>query len=217
MRLFRKTLKRTAPLLVAVAIGAAAVNLGGSDAQPALTSSTALGEPQTAALQLEGEEVMVSATTATSPSEWPLQFSTVVPEPFQVETSVDEMGYRTRFVWNYPGSQPDPAPAFQVYVFDSDVTEDQVREHVTAIAQRLNLSQLASEDKAYPQADVEYARAASGHTARLSAGQNGDVMWYILTQYPSEYGDGFGPRQHLILNSWHWAGQAQGFFAAQNQ
>lgn len=43
----------------------------------------------------------------------------------------------------------------------------------------------------------------------IGVGQRGDRFYMIVRHYPQEYGDGFGPRAAVLLDSWRWSDGAR--------
>lgn len=164
---------------------------------------------------IEGMPEASTATLLKTPADFPLPFSTYVPDG--IGTQVDSAG--VRFSAAFDGV--DNALAYMYvrpHAPDTELHEarDRVREFLT--------SRLANDDPVDTDdyADVwdrsdapdwaidaytfEYEHAAPGslYFGRVILARHGATLFHVIIHYPAEYADGLAPRFDAILDDWRW-------------
>lgn len=179
----------------------------GTDAgsrQPA-PAGAGMDRPETAetAILLEGMEETIPVRLFATPSDWPLQFSTYHPEDWVAEASTGAGGAAVRFTVAYGGRRNDDA-YLEVAVYPAGTDEAEARERLAGLAADLGIAEVPEGERRYPWSLAEYA-AAGDVVQGLALGRHGGGWFHIRWHYPAEHGDGFGPRQALVLDQWIWA------------
>lgn len=156
-----------------------------------------------AIILIEGMGEPVPIRLFSTPADWPLQFSTYHPEDWVAEAVTGDGGAVVRFTVAYGGHRNDDA-YLEVVVYPAGTDEASARRRAADQAADLGIAELAGGDRWYPWSLAEYggvAEAAQG----LALGRHGDGWFHVRWHYPPEHGDGFGPRQALVLDEWIWA------------
>lgn len=154
---------------------------------------------------LEGDPHPITLHLFQTPADWSMRFSTYYPEDFVVETGVDDGMQVVRFMTNFAGIKNEEA-FLGVYIFPAGSDESTVRQVVEDVASDLGINE-ATGDTAQPIWAQKYWRGETvdgSHYATISLGQHAGNFFYVITHYPFEMGDGFGPRAHIILEEWLW-------------
>lgn len=157
---------------------------------------------------VEGMPEVVTSQLVTSPSGFPVPFSTYVPPG--LNTSFEQPG-AVKFTAAFAGNV-NPRAYMLVRVYGpgsprpsaSDVLDELMRssgadEHETVPADRPGWA-LETIGFRYIAADTD----RTNFTGSITIGQHGDSYFHIVRNYPVEYGDGLPPRLHTILRHWRW-------------
>lgn len=175
-----------------------------------ITGSTAQSlrpSTKTDTISVEGEKTKVTLKLYDQASQ---VFTTYFPEPdFVVESSGSGEGTGARFYFNAGGQQNQ-----DVYVamfFPAQATTlEQIKELVTQEQGLLQSNQWKvvnqDEDVAYSWAKerivFEEQRPSSQNIqGEVYIGESGGKAFYVISHYPAEYAEGFGPRADLILKN----------------
>lgn len=155
-------------------------------------------------INLEGSREPMTYHLYRSPADFPLSFSTYVPADMQAE-EVDGDGERAvRFVAVFGGVRNEGmyvGARFPLAALPTEVARERARE----IAEELGTVEPAGEGA--PAWALESLRFSGegGSVGRVSLGRHGSRYFFVVTRYPAEAGDGFGPRAARILDEWRWA------------
>lgn len=149
----------------------------------------------------------------TSPTDFPLPFSTYVPETMRVEALRDGRGNGIRFVSYLGGARHDSAFVY-LYVYPPATPEAAAREVVRTAAERFRIFGDRTELEPVhrrPWAVVEYLIRSQG-TIRpgvsgwVALGRQDDRWFHVIVQHPVEMEASFDPRAERILSGWRWSG-----------
>lgn len=153
-------------------------------------------------LLLEGMKEPVTLNLFRTPEKFPLSFSTYIPEDMQAETvsSGDEMVVRIVSAF---GGKKNPEARIQIGALPPGTELQEAREYAQKMIQNIQDASAEDDPSRYPWAEVTYALRGS-RAGFLSLGKHTDRWFYILLQYPPEYGDGMAPRSAMVLNQWQW-------------
>lgn len=160
-------------------------------------------------ISIEGVEEEMRLVLYESPSDFPLVFSTYIPEDMAAERWRGTEGDAVAFV-AVLGGQRNEAAAMRMIVHRAGATEYEVVEILTELARDLGTDLEAPPNGPRFDWSVREFRNVA-HPAREDAAQGfmgigrRDNRYYtIAIHYPAEYGDGFGPRANRILQEWRW-------------
>lgn len=138
-----------------------------------------------------------------------LPFSTYVPEDMAAETFPSGDGTAVRFVAEFGGQRNDKAQ-ISVRFPPADMTETDAIASLQETAEELGLLKRGDDTPdryAWSLAEADFAFTDQDGTAivgHLALGRHNDRFFELRWQHPEEYGDGFGPRAHRILEEWLW-------------
>lgn len=166
----------------------------GTASRPATKSGT---------IMLEGMEETMEFILFEVPDGWPLAFSTYHTADFLAEPIRTGEGDAVNFVANFGGTRNDQV-LFQVF-FHPEGTDpgeaDLVAEH---LAEDFQLQPADEEDNRAPWAYAVWTSPGGPNITWLAAGEYDGKYFYVLADYPAEFGDGVGPRIGVILDEWIW-------------
>ena len=211
---------RTAWLLVlATTVACAGADDGSrtdADAQ-ADTTATAAGEPQGPStridsLTIEGQALAVETRPWSTPDDFPLPFSTRLPEPMEADAGDLSGESWVRFSFRDAGSA---GPWLRLLLLDETVSEMDARGLVRGIAADfgLTVSQGIERQEGGDAPDFPWARTVFPINGQIrgqavlgwiALGKHADRFYTLMQVYPPEYGDGAGPRFHYIRDQWRW-------------
>lgn len=155
---------------------------------------------------IEGRREPVRLRLVESPPEFPIPFSTYAPQGFTMRTLGSGEETVVRFVAAFGGT-PDERAYLEVVPYPADAPE------AAAVAGALEVAGTeASPDSAWAAVADWVVRewrflrlgAREPYVGSVLLGRTGDRWLHVLMRYPPEYGDGFGPRARLILETWRW-------------
>ena len=205
--------------LAAAACGAPDVRETPGGAEGESATSTA---PDTLrdTISLEGMPEPILLRRFETPESFPLRFSTYVPADMDREmdpVSAGEAGAGLRFVAAFGGTRN--ADAFvHVYAYPeaTDLAEVQATARAFIASRGVPVSGSAEPPGLGPQANRRFGWSVHEEGYRyqisdgqwvvgtLALGQHAGRYFHVVTQYPAEYGDGFGPRAARIFEHWQW-------------
>ncbi|MEX0646281.1 MAG: hypothetical protein WEA56_03975 [Balneolaceae bacterium] len=148
-------------------------------------------------IQVEGMTELIPARLLESPEEFPLYFSTYYPLDMQVDTLTSEEGAGFKTIAAFAGRLNEEAQ-ITVFVFHDSITEERADEIIRSYG-----GNTVDEQHRYNWSVTEY-HLLGEQTGFLALGKHDENWFYIHYSYPPEYGDGMGPRIHLIMDEWRW-------------
>lgn len=167
---------------------------------------------RTDTVRLEGMPETLSLRLFQAPGSFPLPFSAYVPEQLAAET-VSEANIQ--FVAEFGGHRNEDA-FLHVHVLPPGTSQEaavaEARAYKTGrgvpVSQGIEIVQDEQTPPDLPWAleafPFRYQSGGEWFTGRIAVGRHGGLFFMIVRHYPAEYGDGFGPRADLILDSWRW-------------
>lgn len=166
---------------------------GDGTARPATKSGTIL---------LEGMPEPMDFILFEVPDGWPLAFSTYHTADFLAEPIRTGEGDAVNFVANFGGTRNDQV-LLQVFFHPEGTDADEAAMVVEHLAQDFQLEPADDDDRA-PWAYAVYTDPGGPNITWLAAGEYDGNYFYVLADYPAEFGDGVGPRVDVILSEWIW-------------
>lgn len=157
-------------------------------------------------IRVEGTEERVELRLFESPPGFPLRFYTYLPPDLIAEPVAAGEGDAVRFSANFGGVKREDASVI-LFVYPQQITAEDARAMTGNLAQRHGGAEV--EERVYNWSLDEYAFSSHDEVGRLSLGERAGRSFYILVSYPPEFGDGFGPRSHVVLDEWRWTDTGQ--------
>lgn len=186
-----------------------------TDTVPA--DDAAVNRPGMRPPEVKADSVMIEGTwqrttvhLVPSPPGFEPAFYTYAPEDFAVHQSSSDEGASWRFNARFGGTE-NPEAYMLVFFFPEGTSDSEARRRMDALtANRTMVQRDSAQPKRYPWSEAEYSyqgKTKSGQPllGSVALGRHNGRLFYILTEYPAEYADGFGPRAHVILKEWRWA------------
>jgi hypothetical protein len=164
---------------------------------------------QRMSIPIEGMDEELRVLLYESPADFPLGFSTYVPEDMVVERWPSNEGDAVAFVAAFGGYRNEAA-AMRVIAHRPGATEHEVEEILSQLARDLGADLVESSDDPRHDWSVREFRSVPRSSRRdapygtLAVGRQDGRYYTVAIHYPPEYGDGFAPRTHLILEEWRW-------------
>lgn len=160
-------------------------------------SETQRIETKEVVIQIEGMAETVPVRLLSAPDEFPISFSTYIPDDMRVDTIYSDEGITLQITAAFGGNYNAEAHV-SIFAFPAATTKDQAEQTVFSF----DAEPVEEKRYAWPEAEYQLQGARSGFLALAS---HEETWFYILAAYPPEYGDGMGPRIHLILDEWQWS------------
>jgi hypothetical protein len=164
---------------------------------------------------IEGMPAELRLVLYESPADYPLPFSTYLPEDMVAVRDrtgeVDEVVMLAVF-----GGVRNEAAAVRVMVHRAGASQWEVEEVLRQVARDLGTELEASPDPArYDWSIREYRNVARRYPheaaeGRMAVGRREGRYFTLAVHYPAEYGDGFEPRAGHILGEWRWESNGEG-------
>jgi hypothetical protein len=208
-----------APMVLAglVACGAPGEEpAGDGDAAPPaapVAPGTSTAEPRPGErlipVEIEGFEEELRFVLYRSPEDFPLPFSTYIPEAMEAEMGRRNDAHEVAFVAAFSGARNESA-ALRVHVHGPAATESDAAALLAELAAELGTELVAApQEEGFDWAIRQFRNVAVPFRADaaegvMALGRRGDRFFSIAIHYPAEYGDGLGPRVHQILQEWRW-------------
>lgn len=155
---------------------------------------------------IEGMPEVETSTLVTAPAGFAAPFSTYVPEGLQTRF---EPPSTARFTAAF-GGQVNNSAFMAVTVQDAGAANVSA----AAILEEFMQTRGAAEHEAVAIDQPSWAVDAIGfrslgkngtdYSGSIIVAEHGDQVVHIFRHYPVEYGDGLGPRLHMILSDWRW-------------
>lgn len=178
---------------------------------------------RTDTIELEGMPEPIHLTLFRAPDEFPLPFTTYVPDDMEPVVPGDEAravgvggGGSVRFVAAF-GGQRNPDAFVHLLVFPRGTD----RNEAVALARGYTASRgvpvsrgavpLSSEEAerrmpwAFESFAFRYQSEGQWFLGAVGVGEHDGRLFQIVRHFPGDYADGFGPRAGLVMESWHWA------------
>jgi hypothetical protein len=160
-------------------------------------------------IQIEGNPEPVELRLVRSPADFPMPFTTYATSDFVVEPARRGDDPAVRFIAAFGGRRNDRA-FVEVLAYPAGLSETEA----LARAQRAGTDEgggaLVPAERPLPRWAIGawrlQGRGPDGMVlGGVSVGRHGPRRFHVLTRYPAEYADGFGPRAQVILDEWRWA------------
>lgn len=198
---------------------------GGGDASGA--QSTAAGRraaplpfrPDTlhSTITLEGMDEPMTFWLYRSPPTFPLPFSTYVPTDMAAEPVAADEADAVRFVAEFGGVRNEQA-FLAVVALPDEYDRAAAQALARIVAQRYGVERVERAPDAPPRyrwslEEWNFQRELPGGGTAIGTGalgRHGGRYYYVVTHFPEEYADGFGPRATRILDEWRWEDTGEG-------
>jgi hypothetical protein len=178
--------------------------------EPAVSEDPVARAPhKTVTVSMEGMDEALRLVRYDAPADFPLRFSTYIPEDMVAERWPSGEGDAVAFVAAF-GGQRNEAAVMRVIAHREGATAVEVEEILGQLALDLGTELVPSTDERRFDWSVREYRSVPGRTQRnnphgfMAVGRRGDRYYTVAVHYPPEYGDGFAPRTHQILQEWRW-------------
>lgn len=169
------------------------------------TTNSQKPSTKTDIISIEGEKTQVTLKLYDKASG---VFTTYYPEKdFIAQSRSLGEGIGTQFIYNVGGHQNQ-----NVFVALFFPTKATTLEQLKQVAQQRGLiqpnqwqvvTQTTEVPYSWAKEKIVYKKRASSHNlgGEVYVGEANGKAFYVVTHYPAEYGDGFGPRANLILQN----------------
>lgn len=158
-------------------------------------------------LLLEGMPQPVSLQLVRAPEDVPAPFTTYATSDFEVESDQPGDQRTLRLVAAFGGQRNDDA-FIEIASYPSGVEEAEAIERARRTAGD-SVRAVSDSARAHTWTTREWRTTLAGERGSLVRqvllGRRGDAWFHVLVQHPPEYGDGFGPRVHVLLEEWRWS------------
>ena len=176
--------------------------------------TTTYAPTKTDTIYVEGEPQPQTLRLLDAPD---LPFITYFPtDEFVTEVTRSPRGHGVRFYANFGGVENREAYV-AIFVAGGETPADSVAELRTFLADTFT-------ERGWEQTESEVASCnwATDHvtfrdpatdppiTGYACFGEHDGLPFYVLTHAPAEYGDGFGPRVHALLDEFRWRDTGEG-------
>lgn len=173
----------------------------GAPALEAAPDTVEAGAPEAArpasvtdTLRVEGTPEPIDLRLVTY-ADVPLPFSTYLPEGWDDDVLGSGEGTAVRFTMG--------EASLSLFVPMHAATEADVTDLARAVADSRGGARPLEPPGAW--ARSAFAFAEGGRVGTVRVGAHGGTFFYVLEDYPVEYGDGFAPRARLVLDRLRWA------------
>lgn len=161
------------------------------------------------AVSIEGMEEEMRVVLYEAPPDFPVRFSTYIPEDMAAERWRSAPGDAVAFVAMF-GGQRNEAAAVRMIVHREGATEHEIVEILTELARDLGTELTESSDAPRFDWSIREFRnearpfRADAAQGTMAVGRRDGRYFTVAIHYPAEYGDGFGPRVSQIFQEWRW-------------
>lgn len=147
-----------------------------------------------------------------------LPFTTYFPEDeFTAESASSDEGIGIRFVARFGGTlNPDayltlflPSARTTVPAMEKFVTQYVIKSHGWK-SRRAGAGEYYAWSRSSFAISGKSQESGTPITGHLCIGTHADNAFYMMAVYPPEYGDGFGPREALIISELRWRDDGEG-------
>lgn len=176
--------------------------------------ASARADSRTDTLRIEGVPEPITLRLFRADDDFPLPFTTYVPE--EMAASTDESEGTAHFTAEFGGVRNEDA-FIHLYVFPPDTH----LEEAVALAKGYKTGrgipvsrgiELIADELMPPHMDwavqgfrFRYEGEDGVYAGTIGVGRHQDRHFMLLRHYPAEYGEGFEPRADLITDTWNWA------------
>lgn len=136
-----------------------------------------------------------------TPADFPIPFSTYVPEDMVAQASSSGEGESIRFIANFGGQLIEDA-FMNAFFFPAGTTESEAIERAREVAGATSADPQRA--ASFPWALEVYELGGADRFGSVAVGEHAGRYFYLITSYPPEFGDGMGPRLDRILEEWRW-------------
>lgn len=168
-------------------------------------------------VEMEGMGEELRLVLYRSPPDFPLPFSTYVPEDMIAEPAASGEGHDdgdgVSFVANFGGQRND-AVAVRLLVAAESAPEEDMIVRLRELARDLGTELDDEPESRFAWSVREYRNLAPASRRAaaegvMAIGRLEGRIFALALHHPAEYGDGFGPRAGVILDEWRWADTAE--------
>jgi hypothetical protein len=153
-------------------------------------------------VMIEGIAEVETASLVSTPANFPLPFSTYLPEGMRAEFADD--GSRVRFIAAFGGTvNPDAYVQVSPAMGDARAAADSIIRSARGSAAEVSHADAPS--WAEGAARFMYRNTAGDLVSgRVTSARHSGRVFHVVHHYPAEYADGMGPRIDRILRHWRW-------------
>lgn len=182
--------------------GCTSSNESASDSEETTSVSPPRPEAGEKVIFIEGMPEAITVRLLKSPEGYPLDFSTYFPGDMKIDTLVSDKGQEIRFTAAF-GGQVNEEAFFSIFAFPLDMAAEKAADLTEGAARSEGGVSVSADDHRHTWTKSEY-RLEDDRQGFLLAGIHNENWFYILSAWPSVFGDGMGPRTQLILREWQW-------------
>lgn len=205
-------------LLPFFAVGCAGGDPGGDTDGGAASGQAESRRPAaiTDTLMIEGSPHPLALRLFRTDDDFPLPFSAYVPEDMtRASEDDDEDGASVRFVAEFGGVRneralihlfvhpegTDPQQALAVVRAYEAAAGVPVSRGIEPLGESETLRRTPWAEHAYV---FRYQADGTWYVGTIGLGSHAGRLYHLVAHYPAEYGDGFGPRAAILLDTWRW-------------
>ncbi|MBW3553538.1 MAG: hypothetical protein KY466_08510 [Gemmatimonadetes bacterium] len=207
------------PLILSLffGVGCAGGDPGGDTGEGAASGETeSRPAAMTDTLMIEGSPQPLALRLFRTDDDFPLPFSAYVPEDMtRASEGDDEDGASVRFVAEFGGVRneralvhlfvhpvgTDPQQALAVVRAYEAAAGVPVSRGIEPLGESETLRRMPWADHAYV---FRYQASGTWYLGTIGLGSHAGRLYHLVVHYPAEYGDGFGPRAAILLDTWRW-------------
>lgn len=153
-------------------------------------------------ITIEGMREPMTFRLFRSPDTFPLPFETYVPADMEAEAMVNGEGAAIAFRPTFGGDAAGRA-VLSITIPAGQPTAAEAQRLVRNLAGGMGETEEVS-GGGYSWALEQRRFAGEGLVGSVALGRHDGTYFYVVTAYPVEMGDGFGPRVARILGEWKW-------------
>jgi hypothetical protein len=154
----------------------------------------------TATLVIEGEPHVVPVDEYASPANFPIPFTTSVPEGMAAVPAALPQGEAVRFVAAHEGRRNEEA-SLDFVVLPPGTSSAEAAAAGRSTVERAGGRITPIDDYTWASEQFSFSGQRSGFVA---IGEREGRIFMFQLSYPPEYGDGFTPRVRALLDTWCW-------------
>jgi hypothetical protein len=151
---------------------------------------------------IEGMREPMTFRLYRSPEGFPLEFETYLPDDMAPGAVASGEGDAIRFETAFGGTVLEPG-VLSISVPAGELGATEAQRLVHEIAAGLGTVERVT-GGGFTWALEEYRFQGETLVGSVALGRHDGKYFYITAAYPTEMGDGFGPRAHRILGEWRW-------------
>ena len=160
-------------------------------------------------VMLEGMPEPITLRLYASPADAPVPFSVYLPRAFDAEVVPGEEGWAVRFAADFANTGASPG-WIEVLFHPAGTSEAEARDALPLAARSGGREERSLEGSPrFPWSLEERGFTADEPdgtriVGTLALGRHDERLFRLTIRYPEEWGDGFGPRASLLLDTWRW-------------